>query len=410
MSSKINKINQTPEIHKPKPAELKAKPKPLETVSATEREKKIFLQHNNMGANALKMRLFNKLDSFAVISARQTPTVDAGKVEDAVKSIKDSLHQGITDWDVTHGDLKDIQNTFKNLTAEEANQVFENLSNDDLKNWTQELNGLNGSFSREEKQTLFDDLAGKLNAQNLAALSEHLGLGSETDNIRPGQKAQPDINILADSIARNAPDNVKAEFVKIMADKAEKHQDVGTAAAQVLASMKDKPELLKQTLSELSDSQLQAIVDGAARKTEVSTRGGKVINYDPEPLAELLNAVSTLQGEGAATQKARLFEMSASKITQIRDEANAGGVVPFGVGSSLYYGQPAEDLIRNGLTKLLDSDTVGVVRELEQNENSHTGKGITAYIKSMINAGDKDNLALFVNRLMTGNDLTGKRI
>ena len=154
---------------------------------------------------------------------------------------------------------------------------------------------------------------------------------------------------------------------------------------------------------------MQAIVDGAARKTEVSTRGGKVINYDPEPLAELLNTVSTLQGTDAAKEKARLFEMSANKITQIREEANAGSVVPFG-GSSLYYGQPAEDLIRNSLTKIIDSDTNGVVAALEQ---SNTGKGLKAYVKSMLDTGnkaDQDVIGRQIARLLRGNDLSQDQI
>ena len=147
---------------------------------------------------------------------------------------------------------------------------------------------------------------------------------------------------------------------------------------------------------------MRAIVDGAARKTEVNTRGGQVRNFDPEPLANLLEAVSTLSGEGSAKEKARLFEMGANKITQIRDEANSNGVVPFGLGT--YYGQPAEDLIRNSLTKILDSDTTGVMTQMET--LNRKGKGMTAYIKSMINSGEKDQLATFINRLQRGNDLS----
>ena len=78
----------------------------------------------------------------------------------------------------------------------------------------------------------------------------------------------------------------------------------------------------------------------------------------------MLNAVSTLQGKDAAEVKAELFEMSANKIAEIKENANANDVVPFGVGSSLYYGQHAEDTLRNGLTKLLDSDTTGIVNDL----------------------------------------------
>lgn len=207
--------------------------------------------------------------------------------------------------------------------------------------------------------------------------------------------------MLADAVAHSASPEVKAEFVKALAAKADKHQDAGVSIVQVLNSMKDSPALLQQTIKDI-DAQLPAIIDGAAQKTVVSTRNGTVTNYDPEPLAELLNTVSKLQGEGAAEQKARIFDLAANKITEIRSNATAGNVVPF-IGSSLYQGQPAEDLIRNGLTKLINSDTVGISSALEKDNK---GKGLKAYVKSMLDTGnktDQDAVGTMIARLLTGN-------
>lgn len=408
MAQRIDGLNQNREIIKPKIVEPKVQNKQIvENRFQNETDKNLFLRQNNLGAETLKLSILAKFSPDAPqnpANPTTPPTADPKKIEDAVKTIKESLSQGITDWDVTRGDLENIEKTFKNLNAEEANRTFEQLSDDDLKNWVQELNGVNGSYNSEEKSRLFNDLAGKLDAQNLTRLAENLGLGDESSSVRPGQKDAPDVNLLADAIAKNSPDNVKAEFVKLMADKADKHQDAGAAVAQVLTSLKNNPALLNRTLSQLSDSQLQSIIDGAARKTTVSTRGGSVTNYDPEPLAELLNAVSTLQGDGAAKQKARIFEAAANKLTEIRENATAKNVVPFG-GSMLYHGQPAENMIRDGLTKIMDSDTENVVRSLK--ENFVDGSGLTAYVKSLINSGDNKKIGEMIARLSKGNDLQG---
>lgn len=326
----------------------------------------------------------------------QTCCADEKKVADALATIRESLSEGTFDWDVSHGDLKTIENELKNLNSDELNRVFEQMSPDELKKYASELEGSLGGYSADEKKQLFDHLAKHLSGANLSKLASAMNLGEASSSVRPGQTDEPLVNILARSVSENAAPEAKAEFVKTMAANADKHQNAGVAAAQVLASMKDNPALLEQTLSQLTDTELQSIVDGAARKTEVSSRGGKITNYDPEPLTNLLDAVATLKGDGAAAQKARLFEASANKITEVRENA-----VKFGI----YYGASAENAIRNSLNGVINSDTEGVVKSLK--ENNIDGKGITAYLKSLINTGDNAQIGRIIARLSKGNDVQG---
>lgn len=102
--------------------------------------------------------------------------------------------------------------TFQGLNAEEANQVFSKLSDGDIKKWVDELNGWNGSYSREEKQQLFKELAGKLSGENLARFAKALG----NDGFDSGD--------LGRAIAQNSSSQAKVDFVKNMAGSVEQNR------------------------------------------------------------------------------------------------------------------------------------------------------------------------------------------
>src|SRR5690606_22836878 len=77
---------------------------------------------------------------------RRCPMSD---ISNAVDTVKDRLDQGVFDWDVTHGDLTDISRTVAGLSPDERNELVSELSDYDLKNWTQEIDGLSGSLSAQ---------------------------------------------------------------------------------------------------------------------------------------------------------------------------------------------------------------------------------------------------------------------
>lgn len=395
----VNGVNGTRQIQNQQTENVAAKkvaPPQQQINETSSRDTRI--GDSQMQGSLVRQQLENKMLAFnsPTTSPNGAPPVDERKVQDTLKTIRENLSEGALDWDVSHGDLKGIENKLKELNPGELNRVFEEMSPDELKKYASELEGTLGGYSGAEKKELFDHLAKNLNGANLSKLASAMDLGKASSSIRPDKDNQPLVNILARSVAENAAPEAKAEFVKHLAANADKHQNAGVAAAEVLASMKDNPALLEQTLKQLTDTELQSIVDGAARKTEVSTRGGTFTNYDSQPLANLLDAAATLKGDGAAAQKARLFEAGANKITEIREKA---------VNVGIYNGGASEDAIRNSLTKVINSDTEGVVKSLK--ENNINGNGVTAYVKSLINAGDNAQIGQVIARLSKGNEAQG---
>src|SRR5215204_3637485 len=232
----LNRRIVEPQINKPQTADVSCLP---------DADKNLFLRQNRLGAETFKLSLLARFDEGG--GARGVPAADPKKVEDAVNSIKQSLSEGFLDWDVTHGDLNNIRDTFKNLNAEEANQVFQRLSDDDLQKWVDELNGLNGSFSREEKQQLFGELAGKLNGANLARLARVLG----SDGFDAGD--------LGRAIGQHSSAQTKVDFVHEMAGSLEANRGASEAVAEVIGGLQNDPAALERAIGSLSDTQLQKL-------------------------------------------------------------------------------------------------------------------------------------------------------
>ena len=323
------------------------------------------------------------------------PVIDPQKVEAAVTSIQENLTETWTDWDVSKGDLKGIETTFKDLNAAEANQVFGRLSDADVKKYADELSGIMGGYGETDKQQLFDDLAGKLDARNLARLGDALLAREDGKLIETS-----DVKLLSEAIAKNATDSVKAEYLQVITGRVEKDEEFALGAARILTSLKDNPQAFSQALGNLSDGQLKAVFKAATQETTSTSYQGAAVHlrYDTKPLTELVDAVSRTSDPAL---KARVFEAAALQMKEISE---AGSTFPTVIAANKDAQAAA---VRDALTGLLDSDTTGVVRALEENETSFNGKGITAYVKSMIESGDQAKLGTFINRLMTGNDLSG---
>lgn len=373
---------------KPKPFE----PKPLapEPTFADSSRDKLF------GGSILQARL-NNFDRIPTDAPKIPPVafIDPQKVDAAVKSIHESLTETWTDWDVSKSDLNDIQNTFKGLNADEAKAVFSKLSDGDVKKYADELSGMLGGYGENEKRALFDELAGKLDGRNLARLGDTL-LARESGKLIETS----DVKLLSESIAKGAPDSVKSEYLQVTTGRVEKDGQFALGAAQILVSLKNNPQAFSQALGNLSDGQLKAVFKAAAQETRVSSPRGdaEFVRYDTKPLVELMSAVSKTSDPSL---KARVFETAALQMKEIGE---AGRVYPPVIPANK---EEQAALVRNALTEMLDGDTTGVVRALEQNENSFNGRGITAYVKSMIESGDTNKLGTFINRLLTGNDLKG---
>lgn len=389
MAPRVEGTNQNQEVYQPKPIEPKVEqPKPVEVSRFSNTDKNLFLRQNSLGADALKISLFARFDQAAF---RQNPTtppvnqIDNQKVEDAVNLIKDRLSEGFL-GDVSHGDLSDIQNSFRNLNGAEANEVFRRLSDDDLQKWADELDGTLGSFDTDEKKALFNELAGKLDDQQLARFINALG-------------DEGNIQALADSVANNASGATKAALIGRMDENVETNERAAIAVAEIMGGMSNNPRELEGVLQNLSQTQLASIMRAASQEeihTVTSPYGGGSVytTFEPQPLVDMLNAVSRT---GNAELKANVFQAASLELKRIEEAGNLLNPVP---------GQDdaARD-VRNALTGILQSDTTGIMTELEHKYRN--GDGITAYVKSMLDAGETAELGNIVARLSKGNDLRG---
>jgi hypothetical protein len=392
MAPRIEPVNRNVEIIQPNADEPKTnQPQTLRVNDMSETDRNLFLRQNNLGADTLRLSLFARLDQTGAVPTYApppaTPPVDPKKVEDAVNTIKNRLSEGFTDWDVTHGDLTDIQNTFKNLNREEANEVFRRLSDDDIGKWVGELNGWNGSYSREEKQRLFGELAGKLNGENLARLAGFLG----SDGF--------DLGDLGRAVAQNASSDVKVDFVRRMAGSVENNRAAAEAVAEVISGLQNDPAALDRALGSLSDTQLQKLMEKiSVHGYAVSSPYGSAYTteYKGELLAKMLGAVARSNNPEV---KARVFHLAAQHLKSIEDAPN------FLPANAIIGKNDAAARIRDGLTNLINSDPVGIMTSLEHNYRN--GEGITAYVKSMLDAGKTTELGNIIAKLSKGNDLRG---
>ena len=382
MAPKVDAVRAKQEIIKPKIQEPTVLRQETTRVNfLNEQDKNLFLRQNNLGADTLRISLFARVpdDGGGSVAA-----ADPKKVEDAVNSIKSSLSEGFTDWDVTHGDLNNIRDTFRNLNAAEANQVIERLSDGDIQKWVDELGGINGGFNREEKQQLFKELAGKLSGANLSRFAEALG--------DDGFEAQD----FGRAVGQNASAQTKVDFVRNMAGSVERRDGASEAVAEVIAGLGNNPAAMNQAIGALSDTQLQKLMENISVKGISSPMGGYTIEYKGELLSKMLDAVAKSNDPDV---KARVFNAAAMQLKSIEDSPS---IIP---GTAIIGKGDAAARIRDSLTNVINSDTVGIMTSLEHNYRN--GEGITAYAKSMLNGGKTSELGQIVARLSKGNDLTG---
>lgn len=383
-------------VFKPKPVEAKPDTNNIETKSANLNNPTVTTKTNAndlaFQGDVIKTQLNYQLDNngtnqvylpYVAKNSNQTQSPNPLKVDGAVERIQRSLTQKWNDWDVTKGDLNNIRNEFRNLNDAEANAVFDELSENDLNRWTSELNGLNGGYNTEEKKQLFDELAGQLDAGNAARFLNALD-------------GQEDKQAFSNSYAQNASDSEITSLIRGTAPNAPNNENSAIIVAELISGLEGNPQALERALGNMTQSQIDAVVKEATqRELHTNPYSGTVsVTNDPEPLANLLEAVATSNNPEI---KARFFESAANELSTIE---NSGNLLAPTFGKR----EDAAE-IRDALTKLLQSDTTGIMRELET--NFRNGKGITAYAKSMLNAGENEELGNIIARLSKGNDLTG---
>lgn len=329
----------------------------------------------------------------------------SGPVDDAVNTIQNNLSEGLTDWDVSHGDLIENNRVLAGLSPQQRNEAIAKLSDGDLDKWADEINGTLGELSASERQDLFNTLAEGLDGEQLArvtaAFEGHDGSIAE----------------LGRAIGERAPATVRVDYVERMAEQTTTGDNLGIdagfgtsssttgdpeaiAVGEVLASLSDDPASFDRALGALSDKQLEAVLESAAggsMTTTVVPHGGSVttVDYDPALLADIVNAAA--RSDDAAT-KARVFEGVAGQLQDIQD---AGGLMTPYIGQS-------DDVaaVADAMGNLLDSDPNGIVTQLRTNVDP-SGQAMVSYTAGLLASGQEDRVRDTIIRLQQGNDGSG---
>ncbi|WP_197076410.1 polymorphic toxin type 44 domain-containing protein [Luteimonas sp. FCS-9] len=240
-------------------------------------------------------------------------------VDSAVNIAKDRLEQGIFDWDVTKGDLDDITAAVVDLTPRERNEFISRLSDDDIKNWTQEIDGLNGSLSANERADLFNALAEGMDATQMTRFVQAF------DGSSSGRVA------LADAVATHGSIEAKTGLIEATRSSinSEYSATQGTwgnaetaAIGNILASLEGDPAAFEQAVGSLSPDQLQDVMSVAMGRRYIADFSGMTAgttSYDPATLTGILGAA---EGTDLATRTA-IFEAAMPQLATMQGD-NAG--------------------------------------------------------------------------------------
>lgn len=131
---------------------------------------------------------------------------DTPRAAEALRTVRTALDDSGLFDDVTHDELRQIDNTLRGLNRDELNHVLSQMSPDEMTKWGSELNsgawfGM-GGFDEEQQNGLFNHLAQNATPENLIRVFE--GLGTNADSV----------SRLMDSVAQSAPPGVKDAFLR----------------------------------------------------------------------------------------------------------------------------------------------------------------------------------------------------
>ncbi|ALN89479.1 hypothetical protein [Lysobacter gummosus] len=326
-------------------------------------------------------------------------------VKEATRTIQGKLDDsGFLD-DVTHAELRDINGVFRELSSQDARQVYDGLkAHGKLDKWVEEMNSGGwfgtGGLSAGEKTDLFNMLAGKLTGAQLADFSGHL--------------SSEDVIALGKAVASHADANTAVDYVKAMApqttgqsaprnDSSAGHASLGVenpaarAVGEVLASM--PPAAFGAAIDGLRSDQLAAVMKTAAGMTisspaiDFNSRGapsGVAIDYDPRLLTRILDNAAK---SGDASAQAKTFQAASGQLKTMREDVSF---------PSTYVDQ-GNDLraVADAMTGLLKKNPSGIMSELES-KLDRNGNSLIPYTSEMVAQDRGLDLREIIEGLKTG--------
>ncbi len=168
------------------------------------------------GANPQLLQAQGELTRFQLeVRFNQTPSNnnvpvsnpgDTPRAAEALRTIRTALDESGLFNDVTHDDLRQVENSVRGLNRDELNHVLSQMSPDEVQKWGSELNSSGwfgtGGFDENQQSGLFNHLAQNATPENLIRVFEGLGTNAES------------VSRLMDSVAQSAPLSVKDAFLR----------------------------------------------------------------------------------------------------------------------------------------------------------------------------------------------------
>lgn len=328
------------------------------------------------------------------------PTND---VDTAVQTVRHHLDSGLFK-PVTSNDVKAAVDALKGLNSADSSAALAQLSDAELSHLAAEINdgswfGLGGT-SQGAKTDFFNEMARDLDGEQLERLAQAFDrtTGPQTAGDRLG--AVDDIALLARAVATHASDATKVDFIRRLAGSSTDQLRVRTmnedrvydpqarAIAEVLGGLQHNPAAAELAFESLRPEQVREVLNAATREVQhfafAFGGGSSVTLADASTFDAVMTAASRI---GDADTKARIFDEG---VAELKDLESRGL-------------HEAAEVARNGLTRLLMSDTNGVMRELAYNKETFDGSVLAYYAKSMLNAGEAARLGEIQAQILTGN-------
>jgi hypothetical protein len=322
------------------------------------------------------------------------------KAEDTVANITDDIRAKLArGGNITHDQLEEIASSFDELTPEQAQQVVEGLSDEELQTLAKEIKA-GGMFeltglTESERCEFIGMLASKLDAKQFRRVAEAFG----------------DPATYAMVVAEQGSNDAKIGFINAFKEDASTssmhgvdqygYNDSATAIGTVLASM-DAEGLSRaighwdemgnyQQDGALSAEQLKTILEAGLGSVTHAMSAPPITTYYPSILNNILDNVAD---NGDVRMKAEVFSTASGILEGVQGLHPINGV--------LYTNQTqTATAIGTHMNVLLRSDTAGIIDYLEYKYVD--GTAITTFAQQMLADGNTQGLGELLKVLMERN-------
>ncbi len=334
--------------------------------------------------------------------------------QSAYNDIKSKLDNGGWFNTVTHDEVNDVAAKLKGLSATDADAVIDEMQRSgELDRFASEaVDGSwfgNGGYTDNERRDMFTDLAGKLDGDSLAKLSNAFAKASS------GEDGYNRVGELADAVASHGSSAAKVDYVKALAAQSTDGKGLdgttfggswsrevdaeASAIGKVIGSMRGAQA--EAAFGALDQDQLRAVMNTGIDQSNQYSQGGVITSFDAKGFQSVMDAAASTSN---ADLKARIFDAGADALRTVRDTQGVG------LGQNSPDRKETLSTVTDSMTKLLDSDTTGITRELTYNTETQDGSDLAAYAQVMIADGKEAKLGEQMARLQFGNDLQGDPI